>query len=254
MKIISWNINGLRAIYRKGFLNFIEEEKPDILALQEIKVQDHQLNGDHKVPSSYQTILNSAERKGYSGTALYTKIVPKGTRFGLGIEKFDTEGRTIEADFGDFILFNIYFPNGKMNKERLKFKLDFYDAALKRFDDLTKQGKNLIITGDYNTAHKAIDLARPKANEMISGFLPEERAWMDELVSHGYADCFRHFRKEPENYTWWSMRSRARERNVGWRIDYFFCSKGLIQKLKNCYHLPQVMGSDHCPIVLELKP
>ncbi len=228
------------------------KESPDILGIQEIKAMEDQLSPEILAPPGYNAFFNPAQRKGYSGTAIYTKLKPDSIATGFGVEKFDREGRVQAADFGDFVFLNIYFPNGKQNEERLKYKLDFYDEALNYFEQLVKEGKKLLITGDYNTAHKEIDLARPKENEEISGFLPIERLWLDKLVSHGYVDCFREFNDEPHNYTWWSMRSGARERNVGWRIDYFFCSKNAKSLLKNCYHLPKVIGSDHCPVVLEI--
>ncbi len=252
MKIISWNVNGLRAAERKGFLKWLESENPDILGLQELKAKENQLSSELISPKNYFVYFNPALRMGYSGTAIYTKVEPKNISNGFGIEKFDAEGRVQMADFGDFIFFNIYFPNGKKNIQRLEYKLDFYDAVLEYFDKLVRSGKKLIITGDYNTAHKEIDLARPKENETISGFLEVERKWLDRLVEHGYVDCFRKFNKNPDEYTWWSVRSGARKRNVGWRIDYFFCSRGMEDRVKNCYHLPNVMGSDHCPVVLEI--
>ncbi len=252
MKIISWNVNGIRAATKKGFLDWLMKESPDILGIQEIKAMEDQLSPEILAPPGYNAFFNPAQRKGYSGTAIYTKLKPDSIATGFGVEKFDREGRVQAADFGDFVFLNIYFPNGKQNEERLKYKLDFYDEALNYFEQLVKEGKKLLITGDYNTAHKEIDLARPKENEEISGFLPIERLWLDKLVSHGYVDCFREFNDEPHNYTWWSMRSGARERNVGWRIDYFFCSKNAKSLLKNCYHLPKVIGSDHCPVVLEI--
>ncbi len=252
MKIFSWNVNGIRAAHRKGFLDWLKKEKPDILGIQEIKATPDQLPDELIHPEGYYAYFNSAERKGYSGTAIYSKTKPKSVGSGFGVEEFDDEGRVIFADYGDFVFFNVYFPNGKMGPHRLKYKLDFYDAILEYFDGLVKKGKKLIIAGDYNTAHNEIDLARPKENEMVSGFLRIERDWLDKLVKHGYIDCFRHFNKEPGHYTWWSMRSRARERNVGWRIDYFFVSKNLKSRIKNCYHLPEVMGSDHCPLALEI--
>lgn len=253
MKIISWNVNGLRAAAKKGFIKWLNAEKPDIIGLQEIKVQEHQLEQDLLAPDNYHGYFNPAERKGYSGTAIYTKKKPNEVLKGLGIKKFDIEGRMQVADYGDFVLLNIYFPNGQRNQERLDYKMEFYDESLKFFDEMVKQGKKLFITGDYNTAHKEIDLTHPKANEQTSGFLPLERRWLDKLVSHGFIDCFREFNQGPECYTWWSMRSGARRRNVGWRIDYFFCSKNARSMVKDCYHLPEVMGSDHCPIVLYLK-
>ena len=252
MRLVSWNVNGIRAVAKKGFINWLNTAKPDILGLQEIKANEDQLSKELLAPKGYNTYFNPAKRKGYSGTALYTKFQPKEVLNGFGIEEFDQEGRIQAADYGDFIFFNIYFPNGKRNSERLEYKLNFYDAALAYFEKLIKKGRKLIITGDYNTAHTEIDLARPKENETISGFLPVERKWLDQLTHHGYIDCFREFTPEPNNYTWWSMRSGARARNVGWRIDYFFCSKNARPLIKNCYHLTDVMGSDHCPIVLEL--
>lgn len=253
MKLITWNINGLRAVSKKGFLTWLQKESPDAIGLQEIKIQQHQLPQELLAPEGYHAYFNPAERKGYSGTALYTKIQPLEVKNGFGIPEFDREGRFQEIHYKDFIFFNIYFPNGKMNYERLQYKMDFYEASLKYFDKLVKEGKKLLISGDYNTAHKEIDLARPKENEDISGFLPIERKWMDKLVSHGYIDCFREFDPSPHKYTWWSVRSGARQRNVGWRIDYFFCSKNARSLVKNCYHLTDVLGSDHCPVVLELK-
>lgn len=253
MKIISWNINGIRSVSKKGFLEWLQEEKPDILGVQEIKAQENQLAKEILAPLNYHAYFNPAERKGYSGTALYSRKQPISVTNGFGIGKYDCEGRAQIADFGDFIFLNIYFPNGKMNNDRLKYKLDFYEDSLKYFEKLKKDGKRLIIAGDYNTAHKEIDLARPKENEDVSGFLPMERKWLDKLVDHGYIDCFRAFNENPNQYTWWSVRSGARKRNVGWRIDYFFCSQNAKSLIKNCYHLPYVLGSDHCPVVLEVN-
>lgn len=251
MKIISWNVNGLRAVHRKGFLDWLESEQPDVLGLQEIKAMEDQLPPELLAPPGYHAYFNPAERKGYSGTAIYTKEKPTEVHNGFGFEHFDLEGRTQEIHFGDFVFFNIYFPNGKRSPERLEYKLDFYDKILIHFNNLISQGKKLIIAGDYNTAHTEIDLARPKDNENVSGFLRIERDWLDKLVAHGYIDCFREYVKDPHHYTWWSMRAASRERNVGWRIDYFFCSPNARDLIKNCYHLDQVKGSDHCPIVLE---
>lgn len=253
MKLISWNVNGLRAAERKGFLNWLQNEQPDVIGLQEIKAMEEQLSEEIRDPEGYHAYFNPAERKGYSGTAIYSRKKPESLETGFGIPHFDSEGRIQAADFGDFTFFNIYFPNGKASPERLKYKLDFYDASLEYFEKLVKQGKKLLISGDYNTAHKEIDLARPKENEKISGFLPIERDWLDKMLAHGYLDCFRLFNQEPDHYTWWSMRAGARQRNVGWRIDYFFCSPNARDLVKNCYHLPDVMGSDHCPVVLELE-
>lgn len=253
MKIISWNINGIRAIEKKGFIDWLQKEQPDILGLQEIKAMPEQLSENLLSPEGYHSFFNPAQRKGYSGTATYSKTKPLNVVNGIGESKFDEEGRVLITEFKDFSLFNIYFPNGKMSRERLQYKLDFYDKCLEVFDQYVKNGKNIIVMGDYNTAHNPIDLARPQENENISGFLKIERDWLNKIVDHGYIDCFRHFNKEPDNYTWWSMRTRARERNVGWRIDYFFTNKNFVSELKNCYHLNDILGSDHCPIVLELR-
>ncbi len=185
--------------------------------------------------------------------ATFSKKKPKAVHLGLGIEEFDKEGRVIRLEFNNFDLFNVYFPNGTSGEERLQFKMDFYDAFLDHCQDLRAQGKKLVITGDVNTAHKAIDLKNPKANAKNSGFLPQERAWMDKFVSHGYVDTFRHFNSEPDQYTWWSYRAGVRARNIGWRIDYFFVTEDLIDKVKEAFICPEVMGSDHCPIGLDLK-
>ena len=253
MKLLSWNVNGIRAADKKGFFDFLKSEKPDILCVQEIKAKPDQFPPHLKNTPGYNVIINSAERKGYSGVTTYSKIKPKDVKNGFRIEKFDLEGRTIITDFDDFVLFNIYFPNGKKNQERLDFKLDFYDTFLSYANNLKAEGKNIVVCGDLNTAHKEIDLEHPKQNEKISGFLPVERAWIDTFLDHGYVDTFRHFNKEPKQYTWWSMRTAARKRNVGWRLDYFFVNKEFLPKVKNAFIMQDVMGSDHCPIGIEVE-
>ena len=245
-------MNGVRAVQRKGFRDWFLEEQPDILCLQETKASKKQFPPDIRRMEDYHVYFNKALKKGYSGVALYTKIKPENVEKGLGVEEFDQEGRTIIADYGNFVLMNIYFPNGKMSPERLQFKMDFYDTFLEYADELKDQGKNLIICGDLNTAHKEIDLAHPKANSKISGFLPEERAWIDKFLSHGYVDTFRQFNKEPEQYSWWSYRTKARDRNVGWRLDYFFVNKEFMKHVESSYILYDVMGSDHAPVGLNL--
>lgn len=252
MIILSWNVNGLRAVAKKGFLDWLGQTKPDILCLQEIKVQLDQLDDSLIRPHGYHGYFHSAQKKGYSGVATYAQKEPLHVQYGFGIPRFDSEGRVLMSDHGDFILFNVYFPNGKMRQERLDYKMEFYEEILNYFDELKKKGKKLVICGDYNTAHKEIDLTRPKENEKISGFLPMERAWMDKLVSHGYVDSFRQFSKEPDQYTWWDMQTFARQRNVGWRIDYHFISENLLPHLKRAWIMPEVMGSDHCPVGIEL--
>ena len=252
-RILSWNVNGIRAAYKKGFLDWFTKEKPDILCLQETKAASEQLPAALKEIKGYHAYFCSAEKKGYSGVAIYTKEEPEDLKTGFGIKKFDNEGRIQIADFKSFILFNIYFPNGKASEQRLKYKMDFYDTFLDYADSLKIKSKNLIICGDINTAHQEIDLARPRENEKISGFLPQERAWIDKFISHGYIDTFRMFNQKPDHYTWWDLKSRARERNVGWRIDYFFVSENLKKKVRASYMLPDVMGSDHCPIGIDVK-
>ena len=253
MKLISWNVNGIRAADKKGLFEWFKKESPDILCLQEIKAQPEQVPPHLKNTPGYNVFWNPAEQKGYSGVAIFTKEKPLAINKGFGIEKFDEEGRTLITEFSSFTLFNIYFPNGKKNQERLDYKLDFYDTFLGYADNLKAEGKNIVICGDFNTAHKEIDLARPKENSNISGFLPVERAWIDTFIDHGYVDTFRHFNKKPDQYSWWDMKSRARERNVGWRIDYFFVSKEFISNVKKAFILQDVMGSDHCPIGIELE-
>lgn len=252
MKIVSWNVNGIRAAINKGFMDYLKNESPDILCLQEIKATTDQLDMEIINPKEYTTYWNSGKRLGYSGVAIFSKHKPKHMEFGFGDPEFDEEGRTIMIEFDEFILFNIYFPNGQKDEIRLKFKLDFYDNFLKHCNSLLNKGKNIIISGDFNTAHKEIDLAHPKANENSSGFLPIERAWLDKLIDHGFIDSFRHFRKEPNQYSWWSYRMNAREKNIGWRLDYHFVSKGLSKNLKSAYIQQNIYGSDHCPVVLEI--
>ena len=253
VRILSWNVNGIRAAYKKGILDWLTKEKPDILCVQETKAMKEQLTDDLINVEGYNSFFSSAERKGYSGVATYCNTEPATVSNGIGIKKFDSEGRFLITDFGEFILFNIYFPNGKAKKERLQYKMDFYDSFLKHLKKLIKQGKKIVVCGDVNTAHKEIDLARPKENSKISGFLPEEREWIDKLLQAGFIDTFRVFNDKPDNYTWWDMMTRARDRNVGWRIDYFFLSENLSSNLKSATILPDVMGSDHCPVGIELK-
>jgi len=253
IKILSWNVNGIRAVARKGFLEWLAKESPDILCLQETKANPEVLTGDLLAPPGYQVYWNYPERKGYSGVAIFTKIKPLKVQNGFGVPVFDAEGRVIISEYPGFTLLNVYFPNGKQNAERLKYKLDFYETFLEFSEALRRGGKNLIICGDVNTAHKELDLTRPKENEKISGFLPVERAWLDKLIAAGYIDIFRCFHKESGQYTWWDMKSRARERNVGWRIDYFFIAENLFSHVTDAYILPEVIGSDHCPIGLKLE-
>lgn len=253
MEIVTFNVNGLRAILKKGFMEWFKDKSPDILCLQEIKSSKDQFKGEIVEVEGYHAHWNSAQKPGYSGVVTLSKEEPLDVQFGMGIERFDTEGRLIRTKYPDFTLLNVYFPNGKMSDDRLKFKLDYYDTFLQFIEVLRKQGEELIITGDFNTAHKEIDLANPKENEKYSGFLPIEREWMDKFESCGYIDTFRYFHPEGEQYTWWTYRFKARERNIGWRIDYFFVSPGLIDKIEDSIILKDVYGSDHAPILLRLK-
>ena len=253
IKILCWNVNGVRAVEKRGFLDWLYQESPDILCLQETKIQPEQITPEIQQPSGYHACWNFPERKGYSGVVTFTKEKPIKVENGFGIKQFDVEGRVTITQYPQFTLFNVYFPNGKMSEERLKYKMDFYDAFLDFIGPLQAKGEKLIICGDFNTAHKEIDLARPRENENVSGFLPMERAWMDNFVAHGYMDTFRQFNKEPNHYTWWSFRTRARERNIGWRLDYVFVSGNLLSSVTQASILSRVTGSDHCPVGIRLS-
>ncbi|AKL98289.1 exodeoxyribonuclease III [Endomicrobium proavitum] len=250
MKIISWNVNGIRAVHKKGFLDWFKKENADIVCIQETKADGEQFPKDLREIDGYNFYFSAGGRKGYSGTAVWSKIKPVAASASIENEKFDNEGRIVRLDFEDFVLFNIYFPNGGSGEERLQYKLDFYDYFI---DFVKKIKKNIIICGDYNTAHFPIDLARPKQNEETSGFMPAERKKLDNLADAGFVDTFRYFHKEPDNYTWWDYKTAARERNVGWRIDYFFISKNFTSNLKSASIETAVKGSDHCPISIEIK-
>jgi exodeoxyribonuclease-3 len=253
IRALSWNVNGLRAVHKKGFLDWFGKESPDILCLQETKADEEQLPSGLRQVEGYNAYFSSGERKGYSGVALYTKTEPDQVTRGFGIDAFDKEGRIIIADYRDFVLVNIYYPNGRSSEERLKYKMEFYDAFLEFVNRMKREGRSIVVCGDLNTAHKEIDLARPKANETTSGFLPQERAWVDKFLSNGYVDIFREFNKSPEQYTYWDQMTKARERNVGWRIDYFFVDEKSTEKVSAAYILPEVMGSDHCPVGIEIN-
>ncbi|MCW6074881.1 exodeoxyribonuclease III [Clostridium sporogenes] len=253
MRIYSWNVNGLRAVAKKNFLEWIGKENPDILCIQETKLQENQLEDNIKNVEGYYSYFSFAQKKGYSGVATYTKEEPISVKHGIGIEKFDLEGRILITEFEDFTLLNIYFPNGQRDEERLQYKLDFYEALFNYCDELVEEGKKLVICGDYNTAHNEIDLKNPKANEKASGFLRIERDWLDKIIERGYTDTFRNMNPDKIKYSWWSYRFKARERNAGWRIDYHFVSNNLLDRVENTEILDEVYGSDHCPVMLELK-
>jgi len=262
--IISWNVNGLRAAHRKGNLTQVFHMKPDILCIQETKSLPDQLPIELSTPDGYYSYFHfPTQKKGYSGVAIYSKEKPLKVSRDIGIEEMDKEGRLIMAEYEDFTLINCYFPNGGGAPERLRYKLDFYDYFLEFINKLHEKPArtslsgwqpNIIFCGDLNVAHKPIDLARPKENETHVGFLPIERAWVDKLISYGWVDVFRHFYPDrTEAYTYWDMKSFARERNVGWRIDYFFSSPEMLGKIKSMEILDNILGSDHCPIKLVLK-
>lgn len=255
MKIISWNVNGLRAVYKKRAWDYFKQADADIFCVQETKAKSSQLPEDLKNPRGYFSYFDhSKQKKGYSGIAIYSKTKPNKVEKGIGIKEFDQEGRLLVAYYDDFVLLNVYFPNGGGGPTRLKYKLEFYDHFFDFIQKLKKAGKNVIFTGDINTAHQAIDLARPKENEKNTGFLPEERAWIDKLITNGWIDTFRYFHPETKDaYTYWDMKTYARERNVGWRIDYFFTNQEFLPQIKTSSILPDVLGSDHCPILLETK-
>ncbi|MHB0865678.1 MAG: exodeoxyribonuclease III [Minisyncoccota bacterium] len=255
MKIVSWNVNGLRSLAKNGYWeSFLNGTKPDIFCLQETKANPEQLGDELLSPAGYSAFFSSCQiRKGYSGVALYSKIEPLKVIYGMGIPEFDQEGRLIGAEYEDFWLLNVYFPNGGQGPERLDYKLRFYDAFLIFAEKLRKQ-KPIIFCGDVNTAHEEIDLARPKENEENTGFLPEERAWIDELVASGYVDTFRHFNPNRAGaYTYWDLKTRARDRNVGWRIDYFFVVQEFIKRIKKAEIHTEIYGSDHCPLSITLS-
>jgi len=251
--MISWNVNGIRAISKKGFREWVKQENPDILCLQETKARQEQVPEELMNLEDYHIYYSSAERPGYSGVALYSKEKPNRVETAIGLNHFDCEGRFVIAHYDSFILFNVYFPNGGASPERLQYKMDFYDAFLAHVSSLYNNGKRIIICGDVNTAHTEIDLARPKANSKNTGFLPEERAWIDRLIQHHFVDTFRNYHQEGSHYTWWDYKTRARSRNVGWRIDYFFISDTLLPKLSDAVILSDVMGSDHCPIGIQIN-
>ena len=244
----------MRAVWKKGFLDWFRQEKADVVCLQETKAWPEQLDVEILNPAGYHGEWHWGEKKGYSGVATFSKTAPVKVERGFELKAWDSEGRVLATKHGDVTLFNIYFPNGKRDDVRLKYKMGFYEAFLGVLERYKKRGDDkIVICGDVNTAHKDIDLARPKENRKTSGFLPEECAWLDRLMSAGYVDTFREFEKGPGHYSWWDQLTRARDRNVGWRIDYFFVSANLRPRLKSAFIRPAVLGSDHCPVGIELS-
>ena len=254
LTLLSWNVNGVRAAERKGFLDWLRNAQPDFLGIQETKAQPEQLSADLLEIPGYHVYYSSAERKGYAGTAAFSRRIPDKVSYDLGEERFAGEGRLVILHFPEFVLFNVYVPNGGAENYRVPYKLEYCDRMLEVAEDFRKQGRGIVLCGDFNTAHKEIDLARPKPNRKNTGFLPEECAWLDKFTEHGYIDTFRHFYPDRrEAYTWWDQRFKARDRNVGWRIDYFFITPDLLDNLRSAFILSEVYGSDHCPVGIELK-
>lgn len=257
-KFVSWNVNGIRAVDKKEALKWIDEQQDiNLLGLQEIKAQKEQIPETIFDKEFKNLHVSSSAIKGRSGVALFSDLDPLHQCHCPSVDVLD-EGRINEAHFNiegkDIAFFNVYFPNGQSKEERLAYKMEFYDRFLNHCEALRKEGKSIIVCGDVNTAHKPIDLARPKANEQTSGFLPMEREWIDKFLDHGYVDTFRHINgDEPEYYSWWSYRANARANNVGWRIDYFYVSEDLKDNITNAYIMSEIFGSDHCPIALELE-
>lgn len=253
MKIISWNVNGIRAAITKNALDWAFTQKPDALCLQEVKARPDQLNESQLAKLKLPFAWNPAERPGYSGVTTFYKKQPDEITLGMGAPHFDVEGRIVQTRWADLRLFNIYFPSGTRGLERVDYKLAFYSHLFEHCDVLHKKGENLILTGDFNTAHQPIDLKNAKQNNKTSGFLPEERAWIQKYLDHGFVDVFRHLYPEKIQYTWWTQIMKARERGVGWRLDYFLISEKLIPRVKDVIIHDQIMGSDHCPVELVLR-
>lgn len=257
MKIVTWNVNGLRAVWKKGFADWLAELDADVVCLQEIKVKPEQLDEEQLAPAGWHATFHSAERAGYSGVATLTRkrLAANRATAGFGIERFDVEGRVLATRHaGGVTVFNVYFPNGKKDDERLAYKLDFYDDLLAHCDALARNGEKVVVCGDWNTCHHDIDLARPKENRKNSGFMPVECAKIDDWVEAGWTDAFRQLYPDLEGaYSWWSLRSGARARNIGWRLDYHMVSPALAKKVRGAEIMTEVMGSDHCPVLLEIS-
>ena len=254
MKLISWNVNGIRAVYKKGLVEFIERENPDVFCVQETKAHIEQCEPILRAPAGRVSHWSSAQKKGYSGTATFSKIAPIDVKHGVGIEAYDSEGRFVITKHQDFTLYNIYFPNGGSGVERHNFKQKFLDDLAQHLKPMVDRGEKIIITGDYNVAHAPIDIHDPVGLSGESGFLPEERAWFDRFLQMGFVDTFRHLHPDQAGaYTWWSYVERGRLGNRGWRIDYFCVTKNLVERIRRAEVMDQVVGSDHCPVLLDLK-
>ena len=249
--VISWNVNGIRAVEKKGFINWVKSTDADVICIQETKANPGQLSPNLLNAGGYKSYFSSAKKAGYSGTAIYSKTEPDKIEK-LGLEEFDDEGRIVAATFKNLVVISAYFPNSQEGGKRLGYKLAFDDAILEYCQKIVADGKNVLLCGDYNVAHKPIDLANPASNEQNPGYLPEEREWMTKFTSSGFVDTFRHFCSEPNQYTWWSYRFNAREKNIGWRIDYTCVNESFLKAVKSSTILSDVTGSDHCPVKIEL--
>ncbi|MBI5952385.1 MAG: exodeoxyribonuclease III [Chloroflexi bacterium] len=252
MKIITWNVNGIRAALGKNALDWAFERRPDFLCLQEVKAREEQLDEEQRAALKLSRVWNAAQRPGYSGVATFFRQQPDEIVSGLGDEQFDVEGRVIQTVWSGIRLFNIYFPNGQRGQDRVDYKLGFYARLLELCESLHKRGERIIITGDFNTAHMPIDLKNPKENEKTSGFLPEEREWVQNFLDRGFIDAYRRLYPDKVEYTWWTYRLNARQRGIGWRLDYFLVSEALMPRVKDVVVYDKVMGSDHCPVELTL--
>lgn len=254
IKLISWNVNGIRAVSKKEeFWDWFDNTDADIINFQEVRATQDKIPEKLADVEGFHQSFNEAEKKGYSGVGTYSKIEPLEVVKGLGVEELDSEGRVLRIKYPDFYLYNIYFPNSGMNAKRLDFKVDFCNALLEQLVELKNNGENVVITGDYNIAHHPIDVYNPKNCEGKSGYLPEERAWLDELEKAGFVDTFRMFDEGENNFTWWSYRTKARDRNAGWRLDYFYVNEEIRDNVKSAEILSDIYGSDHCPVTLELE-
>ncbi len=252
MKIITYNVNGIRAAMGHGLISWLTETNPDVLCLQEVKATPEQVGVFEFEELGYKHYWYPAQKKGYSGVAIFSKIEPKKVVYGCGIKAYDDEGRIIRADFEDYSIMSVYHPSGSSGEDRQVFKMQWLTDFQEYITDLKKTKKNLILCGDYNICHKAIDIHNPVSNAKTSGFLPEEREWMEQFIQSGFVDSFRHFNKDPHQYSWWSYRANSRAKNLGWRIDYNMVSQSLEKRLKSAVILPDAIHSDHCPVLLEI--
>jgi exodeoxyribonuclease III len=252
MRIITYNVNGIRSAVSKGLIEWLKASDPDVVCLQEIKAHPEQVDCSQFESLGYECFWFPARKKGYSGVAIFSKLKPDHVEYGCGIDKYDAEGRVLRADFGNTSVLSVYMPSGSSGDERQAFKMEWLEDFDRYIGDLLQRRQHLIITGDYNICHKPIDIHNPVSNANSSGFLPEERDWMEKFISKGFVDTFRHFNKDPHHYTWWSFRANSRAKNLGWRIDYQLVTRNLEHKLVRSVLLPDARHSDHCPVLMEI--